>query len=84
MGNIPKINKASSRSETRYLIGLTETGYRVCNPKTEVMSDACNLKIYESEKYGSIVFTNECKDGELVFEETEKKNLVLIIMIIAR
>ena len=67
---IPKSAKARSRSETHFLIGYTQTGYRVYHPRTKLTTDCCHIRIFENEQYKD-VYPDQYIDDNLVFEPDE-------------
>lgn len=48
---VPAGQKFMKKSKTCYLVGFTETGYKVYDPKTKKIETACNVVIHENCLY---------------------------------
>lgn len=78
--NIPRSQKFMSRSKVAYLVGFRNTGYILYDPITKKTFNSCNVRIDESQAYGSEILSPETEstfeiDTETVDDETNQSNI---------
>jgi hypothetical protein len=72
---IPPGHKTETRSKIQYLVGYTDTGYRVFDPETKVTSEQCLIQIDENTLYRD-VFPTHSNLSDFYFPKKNPVNTV--------
>jgi len=70
---LPRSAKMESRSKTKFLLGYTETGYRIIDGETKVTDEVCHVRIYNTELYKDF-YPGRFRNSELVFEQEKNES----------